>query len=416
MKVGIIGGGAAGLLTTWLLEQSCDVILFEQKDVLGGHARTIYIDLEGKKVPIEIGFEFFNKLMFPNFCKLLKILDIQTEAYPLSFSFFKPENDHAVVLPPIQKKIFWYDFLPSNLLNLIQLKYLMYKSAKIIKDIDTSITLESFLNNLKLTSTFKNDFFLPLFAAGWGAKPQEFKTFAAYNILSWIMKNESMGLKNCKWLEIVDGVSVYINSLGSQINKAKIITSSNILKITYNNNKYIIEQKNNFIHEVDHLIIATNASDAAKLLSNIEHAKPLYNSLNKIEYIDAKVAIHSDIRFMPKYQSEWSISNIIYNGIDSTLTFYKKWKSKKPIFRSWLYPSFFTPENIYAIEDFKHAKPNLDYFKSQKTIENLQGRNNLWLAGLYTHDIDAHESAVVSAIKVAKRLAPDSERLKKLTQ
>ena len=64
MKVGIIGGGISGLATAWLLDGHCEVILFEKSQELGGHARTIYVDVGDHKVPIEIGFEFFNKGFF----------------------------------------------------------------------------------------------------------------------------------------------------------------------------------------------------------------------------------------------------------------------------------------------------------------------------------------------------------------
>ena len=70
------------------------------------------------------------------------------------------------------------------------------------------------------------------------------------------------------------------------------------------------------------------------------------------------------------------------------------------------------PESIYALEDFKHAKPDLNYFKTQKFIQEIQGQNNLWFAGLYTHDIDAHESAIVSAIKIAKQLNAITEEIR----
>jgi predicted NAD/FAD-binding protein len=55
------------------------------------------------------------------------------------------------------------------------------------------------------------------------------------------------------------------------------------------------------------------------------------------------------------------------------------------------------------------------YFGAQKALQPYQGINNLWLAGIYMHDIDCHESAVVSGIKVAQALAPNSPRLRQLT-
>ena len=63
---------------------------------------------------------------------------------------------------------------------------------------------------------------------------------------------------------------------------------------------------------------------------------------------------------------------------------------------------------------YEHGKITPDYFDAQRRLRDLQGRDGLWLAGLYTDDADSHESAVRSAVAVAKRLSPDSSRLRLL--
>jgi predicted NAD/FAD-binding protein len=58
----------------------------------------------------------------------------------------------------------------------------------------------------------------------------------------------------------------------------------------------------------------------------------------------------------------------------------------------------------------------IDGFEAQRSLSAFQGQNNLWLAGLYTHDIDSHESAIRSAVKVAEGLDPRSAGLKLLIE
>ena len=65
LKVGIIGGGAAGLTTAWLLDHDCDVTLFEKQARLGGHVDTVHVDIQGEQIPIDAGFEFFQTPCFP---------------------------------------------------------------------------------------------------------------------------------------------------------------------------------------------------------------------------------------------------------------------------------------------------------------------------------------------------------------
>lgn len=410
-KIGIIGGGASGLVSAWLLEGQYDVTLFEQSQKLGGHADTVYLNLEGKKIAIEAGFEFFNPKMFPHFCKLLEHLRVPVRSYDINYSYFKKDNKSLYILPPYRNgKIFWNSLYPSKIFNMLQLKYVMAKGKKIIASKNCSITLEQFLNSLYLTKSFKKNFFYHLFCAGWGAKPHEFKTFCAYNILCYIIKNEPSGFKQAEWLEVIDGMSFYIDRLAKELKNTKIKISHKIENVRYDGKQYIVNEERFF----DYLIIATNAHDASELIKQIPHAEDMRNLLNMIDYVDTTIAIHSDLRFLPKNKKNWSVANVYNDGKNSMLTIFKNRNLKVPIFRSWVFKDSIYPENIYEIKHFKHAKPNLNYFKVQKGIESLQGNNNLWLAGLYTNDIDSHESAIVSGIKIAQTLASNSERLKKL--
>jgi predicted NAD/FAD-binding protein len=410
MKVGIIGGGIAGLMASWLLEEECEVILLEQRNRLGGHAHTAYIEIMGNQIPIETGFEFFNQPMFPYFWRLLQILEIPTCSYPFTYSFTHQQSTY--ILPPMQgNKIFWRSCAPSQLSNMLQLKYLINASYLLVQDKDTSLTLDQFTKNLWLTDSFKHRFFFPLFSAGWGVCAEEFRSFSAYNILSWIIKNRAMGMQTTYWHEVVDGMTSYIQKLHAQITQAQIHTEVRIEKIMYDADKYRIFQTNGTVWEVDHLILATNAYQARKLLEPVPHAGQLRTILSMVDYIRATIAVHSDCRFMPRHVDNWSIANVQARATYSALTIYKKWKSQVPLFRSWLVPEFPEPSLLYDVQEYYHAKPNLNYHKAQQQIEPLQGNNKIWLTGIYTRDIDSHESALVSAVSVAQRLQPQSKRL-----
>ena len=142
--------------------------------------------------------------------------------------------------------------------------------------------------------------------------------------------------------------------------------------------------------------------------------------LSKIRYFDTKIAIHGDPRFMPPDKKNWRIANIRYDGSHSVMTMYKSWKSKTPIFKTWLNYDVRafddkggpTPDKIYAMVYFKHPIVDKNYFEVQHEIKVLQGQRNLWFAGNWTYDNDSHESAINSAIFIAEKLSPDSKRVK----
>ncbi len=106
--------------------------------------------------------------------------------------------------------------------------------------------------------------------------------------------------------------------------------------------------------------------------------------------------------------------NIRYDGTHASSTIWHPGRSERPVFRSWVTYDEALPSSLYALTTYKHAKVNLQYYEAQKHLLSLQGRDHLWLAGLYMHDIDCHESAILSAVKIARQLAPDSSNLRKL--
>jgi predicted NAD/FAD-binding protein len=411
MKIGIIGGGISGLASAWLLEELHDVTLFEKQDRLGGHAYTIFVPTPSGDVPVESGFEFFNDAMFPHFTRLLEILKIPTRSYSFNYTFSSEATDEVFILPPWREgKIFWDMLSPGKIKRLLQLKYVVKKYEKFILEKDMDATVEEFLEQCRVSDSFKNDFFIPLFCAGWGVTPELFKTFSAYNLLRWMVNNKTMGLQDCTWKEIPAGVASYVAALVGQAKRAQFKTSANIKTIIYEKSLYWVIEQDGSRQPFDHIILATNAQDAHALLQDIPHLQNRRIMLDKVKYIGATIGIHGDERFMPKNKKHWSIANVWYDGKNSALTTHKPWHGSTPLFRSWLMPGFPLPEPLYATLKFQHAEITPIYFEVQKLLSELQGEYNIWTAGLYTYDIDSHENALISALKVAEHLAPESSR------
>ena len=53
-KVGIVGGGMAGVSLAWLLNGQRDVVLLEDRDTVGGNVLTIDVDVDGRSYPVDV--------------------------------------------------------------------------------------------------------------------------------------------------------------------------------------------------------------------------------------------------------------------------------------------------------------------------------------------------------------------------
>ena len=88
LNIAIIGGGASGLITGYLLSEAHRVVVFEKQDVLGGNVRTLNQNVQGTALPegvnIENGVLGFSQIYYPNFHKLLDRLGTDYGGYKLS--------------------------------------------------------------------------------------------------------------------------------------------------------------------------------------------------------------------------------------------------------------------------------------------------------------------------------------------
>ena len=277
------------------------------------------------------------------------------------------------------------------------------------------ITLEHYLHTLKLPESFKTNFLYPFLLAGWCVELEEFKTFSAYNALKYVVMSRLTGFPAVSYAnEAVGGTRAYIGALAGTLTRTRLQLAANITHLTKVDGQYLVHDANSSEALFDHLIVATNAREASQLLRGLSGMEKRRADLDRIDYFKTTIAVHEDSRLMPENSAHWSVVNTRYDAKHSSNTIWKKWKSKQPIFRSWVTYDAALPDALHHVRTYDHPKINLNYFRAQKNLLPQQGENNLWLAGLYMHDIDSHESALMSAVNIAQKLDPSSGNLKKL--
>ncbi len=416
MKIGIIGGGIAGLAAAWMLQEHHSVTLFEQQDRLGGHADTIEIEQDGQLCLIEAGFEFFYDALFPRFNRLLTLIGASISKYPASATVYSADQRKTTLLPPYYRgRIVWSGYQPRALADLWLFQRVITRSIPLIKAADPFFTLEDYLCTLKLPERFQNEFLYPFLLAEWCVELEEFKTFSAYNALKYVVMSRPNNFPPAIHAnEVVGGMCAYIRALLDNLSQTEIHRKANITALTRDDQQYRLRDANSGDYVFDHLIVATSAYDANRLLRALPAAEKRRAALDGIDYFKTTIAIHEDCRLMPANPDHWSVVNTRYEGMHSSNTIWKRWKSKRPIFRSWVTYEPDLPSNLHLVRTYFHPKVNLNYYRAQRNLVAQQGENNLWLAGLYMHDIDCHESALISAVNIARALDPQSSNLRRL--
>ncbi len=415
MRVAVIGGGSAGLAAAWLLQDDHDVTLIEKQPRLGGHAHTVAVEHKGGTVQVESGCEFFTEDSHPAFFRLLHELQIPLRHYPVTFTLYLEEAGTVHLMPPKRHDgIFWPAFAPRSLTHLLQFEFFLRRGARLVDQRNTSVTVGDFVASLPISPRFCQEFLYPFVLGGWCIPLDEFRRMAAYNVLKYLVLNRPPGLEPRAFAEVPGGLAAYVAALRSSLPRVKVRSGIEIRCIRRAGDGFVVMNAAGDAWEFDHLVFATNASDAGQLLSCVDGTEEERAVLSRFQYFATWIAVHGDRRLMPPDEKHWSVFNIRWRNERTLSTVWRQQRESILVFKSWVDPDAPAPAPLYHLTRYEHPLVTVDYFQAQQRLAQLQGRRNLWFAGVYTHDIDSHESAIQSAIHVTRQLAPSSRNLARL--
>jgi predicted NAD/FAD-binding protein len=191
--------------------------------------------------------------------------------------------------------------------------------------------------------------------------------------------------------------------------------------LSYENGKWSVTTAAGVESGFDYVIMNAPPHTSKNLLQPMQWASDVVSLLGKYEYFDARVVIHTDPKYVHKDRNFWAVYN---GGIDGAECEGSVWyggiHGKLPsgatvnIFKSWAHHRRADPTNILFERRFRHPLITPEVVRATRSLQAFQGRNGLYFSGQHTTGMDLQESAVYSAMKVAKAIAPNSANLASL--
>jgi len=412
VRIGIIGGGAAGLATAWLLEQDHDVTVFEKDDRFGGHAHTIDVEVDGQALSIDAGFQFFARsTAYATFNRLLDALEVLRTEYPATLTIARNDGTRPVAMPPLRGwRPVWASLTPRAIVDLLRFRSFLSGIPAFLAEHDTTMTISEYVQRRRLPKRFVDRFLFPLLLAFWCVDLEEFRGFTAYNALYYLGANLPKGITPPAQSEIPGGLRVYVDALVASLQRASLHAGMPVEAVARDADGSLAVTAAGVRHPFDHVVLACDASTAHRLLAGVPETADMRAQLARFGYFDTTIAIHGDPRLMPRDRAAWSVVNVRTDGAHSQLSIWSPAR-RIPVFKSWVTYDDELPQPLYATATYRHGLIDTTYFDAQRRLRPLQGAHGVSLAGLYTADADSHESAILSAVAVAERLAPGSARL-----
>ena len=413
MKIAVIGSGISGLGAAHFLSTKHKVDMFEKENHFGGHSYTVEIPKNNSNnlISIDLGFIVFNKINYPNLVKFFSTLQVPYEKSNMSFSV-SVKNSNIEYSGSGLRGLFSnkYNILNFNFLKMLKDIIFFYRSTdKINENEYHDQTLGDFLKSKKMSNYFINFHIIPMVAAIWSMPPDLAQKMPMPLFLNFFKNHGLFRIKNRpEWYTVSGRSKVYVNKVLQTIS-GEYFKNYQIKKVYRNNNNVrLYYGSSDDYFDYDHVVFATHADDALKLIQNPTNNEK--NFLRNFKYKKNLAYLHTDDYFMPKNKNAWSSWNSILDSRDLNKNCVTYWLNKLQNLKT-SEDYFLTLNPIIEIDnkkiikkvEFTHPFYDLKTIKAQKYLAELQGVNNTWFCGSY-FGYGFHEDGLRSAINVANKL------------
>jgi len=413
-KIAIVGTGISGLSAAWLLSQRHDVTVYERADRIGGHVHTIVASIEGRRIPVDVGFIVFNRQTYPNLTALFERLKVPTQVSDMSFAVslrggaleYAGSGLSGLFAQPLNliRPRFW-----SMLADVRR----FYRQTPLDagRIVDEYITLGDYLATRHYGAAFRDDHLLPMASAIWSAEPADVLAYPAAAFVRFCDNHGLLQLQRSRrptWYTVVGGSRTYVERLtGSFADRVKVGTA--VRRIHRADNTVSVTDATGQVARFDHVVIATHADQALETLADPSPRER--DLLRAFRYSRNLAVLHADASFMPKRRAAWSSwnyvgpSNAMQAGVCVTywMNRLQAIDPETPLFVT-LNPA--RPPRAGTLlhsEVYEHPIFDARAIAAQRQLWSLQGDRNTWFCGAYLGS-GFHEDGLQAGLAVAEQL------------
>jgi len=416
MKIAVIGGGIAGMMSWYLLRRQHDVTLFEAGDYLGGHTATVDVTVNGQHYAVDTGFIVFNNWTYPLFNRFIAELKVPFQNTTMSFAVTDRAGD--------------FEYNGNNLLSLFAQKRNLLRPSfwRMLRDIvrfnkvakqalaeqhaDLDLPIDQFLQKHQFGKELRDHYLLPMGAAIWSAGLTDMPDFPLRFFLQFCNNHGLLNISDRpQWAVIKGGSREYVKAMLAQCGDAGIQLNSPIKRVRRHTDGVLIELADGSQQQFDKVVFACHSDQALALLNDASDDET--RILGGIAYQPNEVVLHTDTRLLPKRRAAWAAWNYLlgrdsqqqatlsYNmnmlqGIAADTTCVVTLNATAQIDQDKILRQF-----VYA-----HPVYNNSTMQSQQQRATINGVNNSYFCGAYWYN-GFHEDGVRSAVDVAALLGVD---------
>lgn len=414
-RVAVVGGGVAGLVAAWLLGRRHEVLLFEARERLGGHVRTLRHRDGRRRHRLDTGFIVFNRKTYPLLAGLFDRLGVPTRGTEMSFSLSCGDcgleyggrgvrgllADPAALLRGDYRKV------------LAGYRSFAREGRRALENGAASGTVDDFVRSTGLAEPFVDHYLLPMASALWSAPLAAVRRFPARLLLTFFDDHGLLRLVDRpRWETVVGGSDRYVRRLVERTD-ARFLTGCRVEALRRTADGVELRTADGRSGSFDRAVVATHADQALALMEDASAEER--ETLSAWTYTSSEAWLHSDPGFLPDREParcSWNYRLRDCRGGDDRprVTYYLNRLQRIDGGRPYLVtlnPSRRPgPGTVLDRTTFRHPAYGPRAVEAQARLRELSGRDGIHFCGAH-EGYGFHEDAVRSALRAADELGAE---------
>lgn len=408
MRIAVIGTGISGMLAARLLAEEHEVHVFEANGYLGGHTNTIEVEAFGRSYSLDTGFMVFNHRTYPNFVRMLRLLDTAEQDSDMSFSVrclrtgLEYQGSSLGGLFAQRRNL----VRPVFYRMLLDVLRFNRKALELINREDDTTCLGDFLDRYRFSKHFADYYLVPMGASIWSARPQDFYEFPAGFIVRFFDNHGLLTVRgHPTWKTIPGGAIKYVQALMRPLAE-RIRLGCPVKSVSRHEENVLVTTATNPHEQFDAVVMAAHADQTLRILADPTEAE--HEVLGAFPYQENEAIVHTDASLLPQRRRAWASWNcciprqtdrpvvLTYN-----LNRLQRHESPEPILLTLNRAEAIDPAKILRRIVYQHPVYSAAALAAQRRYAEINGKQRTYFCGAYW-GYGFHEDGVNSALAVGE--------------
>ena len=408
MKVAVIGTGVSGLLAARLLADDHDLHVFEANDYAGGHTNTVTIEVAGSSHAVDTGFMVFNHRTYPNFVKMIKLLGVPEQESDMSFSVrcarsgLEYQGSSLNGLFAQRSNL----FRPRFYRMLREILRFNREALRLIEQEESLLGLGDFLEQHRFGKDFVDYYLVPMGAAIWSARPQDFREFPAQFIIRFLENHGLLTIRGRpQWKTIAGGAKRYVAALTRPFAE-RLRLGCPIQSVSRHQDHVLVCPENQPPERFDAVVMAAHADQTLKMLTDASDAEQAI--LGSFAYQRNETILHTDVSLLPQRRRAWASWNYLVPPqadqpvvLTYNLNRLQRHQSPETICVTLNDTEAIDPARILRRIEYHHPVYDRAALSAQDRYQEINGQRHTYFCGAYW-GYGFHEDGVKSALAVGE--------------